>query len=107
MPPSRRAALPLFCPALVAVALALLPAEAAAPPDGAPRLVEQLGSDEFAKREQATQALEAIGQAALPALRKAARSPDLEVRRRAEALLRKIEAVLYRELRTFPGGRKA
>jgi hypothetical protein len=46
-------------------------------------LVKQLGDDEFVKREAASKALEGIGEPALPALRKAAGSADLEVRRRA------------------------
>jgi hypothetical protein len=54
------------------------------------RLVEQLGSDSFAEREAASRDLERIGAAALEALRKAARSSDIETRRRAEALVKKI-----------------
>src|SRR5207237_9260198 len=43
-------------------------------------LVNQLGSQSFAEREQATSALDALGPAALDALRQAARHDSLEVR---------------------------
>ena len=60
-----------------------------APPVG--RLVAGLGSTEFTEREEATRLLDRIGLAALPALRSAAGSPDLEVRRRAVELVTRIE----------------
>jgi hypothetical protein len=47
------------------------------------RLVQQLGSDSFEEREAASKALERIGEAALPALRRATGSDDAEIRRRA------------------------
>jgi formylglycine-generating enzyme required for sulfatase activity len=54
-------------------------------------LVKQLGDDAFAEREAAGAALEAAGEKALPALRKAAdASEDAEVRRRAGRLVRAI-----------------
>ena len=62
-----------------------------APPDRATTLIHQLGSKRFAEREQATRALDALGPVALDALRKATRHKSLEVRRRAQTLLRKIE----------------
>lgn len=55
------------------------------------KLVEQMGSGEFVERETATKELAAIGVPALEALRKAAKSEDAEVRKRAEELLPKIE----------------
>jgi hypothetical protein len=67
------------------------------PADETPRkekidqLIEQLGSSNFAEREKATKELEAIGPPALEALRKAAKSDDAEVRKRAETLLPKLE----------------
>jgi hypothetical protein len=67
--------------------------DAAAPParQGAvARLVRQLGSDDFDEREAASRGLEALGRAALPALHRAVRSPDLEVRRRARDLRRRF-----------------
>src|SRR5262249_41862774 len=55
------------------------------------RLVEQLGSDTFADREKAAQALQEIGPPALPALRNALANRDAETRRRAGDLIRAIE----------------
>jgi hypothetical protein len=54
-------------------------------------LVARLGSKQFAEREQATKALDQLGAAALAALRTASRSPEPEVRRRAELLVNRIE----------------
>jgi RNA polymerase sigma factor (sigma-70 family) len=59
--------------------------------DRVAKLIEQLGSDTFADREAASRELERVGSAALEALRKAAQSADLEIRRRAQALVNKIE----------------
>jgi RNA polymerase sigma factor (sigma-70 family) len=55
------------------------------------KLIDQLGSDTFADRETASRELERLGAAALEALRQAAQSQDLETRRRAQALVTKIE----------------
>lgn len=54
------------------------------------RLIDDLGAEEFQKREAASTQLEVIGDAALPYLEKAEKSPDAEVRRRARELLRTI-----------------
>ena len=55
------------------------------------KLIQQLGSADFAEREAATKRLEAIGKPALPALRDAAKkSEDAEVQRRAQRLVKKI-----------------
>jgi hypothetical protein len=54
-------------------------------------LIAQLGSDDFAEREAATKALEAIGKPALAALRKAAKdSENAEIQRRAQRLVKRI-----------------
>ena len=53
-------------------------------------VIKQLGDDEFAKRETASKELEALGEPALPALRKARLSDDAEIRRRAEEAIRAI-----------------
>jgi WD40 repeat protein len=53
-------------------------------------LIEQLGDDSFEQREAASKRLEAIGKPALAALRKAASSPNLEVRRRAQRAFQAI-----------------
>jgi hypothetical protein len=91
---------------LLPALLAWCPAPAAAParPD-LERLVRQLGSEEFEEREEATRRLARLGPFAREALRRAAESPDLEVRRRAEKLLSPLEAKLYREERLFLGHR--
>jgi hypothetical protein len=59
--------------------------------EAANHLVLQLGSARFAQREAAARALEALGPAAFPALRRAAQSPELEIRLRAANLVRKIQ----------------
>src|SRR5262249_54195378 len=70
---------------------AALPADDKAEAERIARLVAQLGSDSFTKRAEADRALEEIGAAALPALRKAAQGKDLEIRLRAKKLIQKIE----------------
>jgi WD40 repeat protein len=73
-------------------------APGAAPPLRGPRvteLIEQLGDDDFDKREAASKALEALGDEALAPLRQAASSrADLEVRLRAARAYRKVAARL-------------
>jgi hypothetical protein len=74
------------------VSLTVVPSPAAEDPDS-PRiakLIAQLGAGTFREREEASRALEAVGACALEALRRAAQSSDLEVRRRAEELVRKL-----------------
>ncbi len=57
------------------------------------RLLADLDSDQFAVREQATKALEALAEHAAPALRTALTGkPSLESRRRLEALLHRLES---------------
>lgn len=51
------------------------------------RLIDQLGADDWQKREAATKALEEIGAPAEPFLKKALQSKDLEVVTRAKRLL--------------------
>lgn len=55
-------------------------------------LVKQLGSNEFDKRESATERLKKIGKPAIPALKEALKSDDAEVRSRAESLLKELES---------------
>jgi HEAT repeat protein len=55
-------------------------------------LIRLLDDDAFAKRQQASRALVAVGPVALPLLRQAATSPDAEVKRRAKECVRLIEA---------------
>jgi WD40 repeat protein len=68
------------------------------------QLIQQLGSPKFAEREAATKALEAIGEPAIDALRRAAAtSEDAEVRRRARQLIKVIEDRICVEVRRFEG----
>src|SRR5262245_29525086 len=54
-------------------------------------LIRQLGHDEYAKREEASEALDAIGKPALDALRKAANTDDdPEIRFRAARIVRAV-----------------
>jgi hypothetical protein len=76
----------LFSPALM-----LHAADPPPSPERLAALVERLGSDEFREREGAARALDALGGAALPALRAARKHPDAEVRRRVAELLAVIE----------------
>jgi HEAT repeat protein len=81
----------------VALALALLPSGGGlAPEEGSPetpveRLLERLGHDDFEVREQAAREL-SVRDDALPAVRRALRSPDPEVRQRAAQILEKLES---------------
>jgi WD40 repeat protein len=66
------------------------------------KLIEQLGDDDFDKREDASRRLEKIGEPALEALRDAAEThSDTEVRCRATVLVRRIEKSLRSELMRF------
>jgi RNA polymerase sigma factor (sigma-70 family) len=59
---------------------------------GVERLIEQLDDRQFAVRQRATQELEELGTLAGPALRRRlAGQPSLEVRRRVEKLLERLE----------------
>ena len=53
-------------------------------------LIEQLGDDSFDRREAASKALIDIGVPAVPFLRKATTSKDLEIRCRAERVIQAI-----------------
>src|SRR5689334_2491794 len=54
-------------------------------------LLRRLGSDQVLERERAERDLVALGEAALPALRKASDDPDLERKARVGAVLSTIE----------------
>jgi hypothetical protein len=57
-------------------------------------LIEALADPDFARRERASRRLAAVGEAAVPALRRAAEAhPDAEVRRRARLLLAASDAL--------------
>src|SRR5438552_2558094 len=83
---------PLLAASAVLLLLTSLPA---AEPELAvlvPRLIGQLGDDDYEAREAAGRRLLELGAAALPALDEAGQSPDAEVRRRARELARGIRA---------------
>ena len=80
---------------------ARLPGETPAAID---RLLKQLGSNDFRQREAASRALEAIGEPALEALRRAAtKNADIEIRHRAEGVVEAMGPKLRGELRCFNG----
>ncbi|HEY1189681.1 MAG TPA: hypothetical protein VGE74_18685 [Gemmata sp.] len=62
-----------------------------ATPREVPKLIEALGSEEFAEREAATRRLDELGLLALAELRAAARSENLEIADRAKDLVKRIE----------------
>src|ERR1700722_8788462 len=90
--------------AVAAFLVASLAAFAAAPPVGWQRVIEDLGSSEEVARKAAEKKLLALGEDALPALRKAGRShADPDVRLRAFVLIATIEEQLDRAVRVFQG----
>ncbi len=92
-----------FLLALLVLALARFDGAAVAPPviktsaTQIARWVKDLGSDEFDEREEASKKLRAAGEVAEEALRKAARSKDVEVSRRAKEILSDFKWGVYPE----------
>ncbi len=77
-------------------------------PDRIASLVKQLSDDEFARRQAASAELEAIGEPALPALRRAADAPELETRRRARAVIAAVvERLAGTDVKSVPPPRGA
>lgn len=77
--------------------------DAAPPPAADPAgLVRQLGSDDYAEREEAMRRLDDLGPAALDALRAGVRSNDPEIALRSLELLRRIERRLDNERTLTP-----
>ncbi|HUU59485.1 MAG TPA: HEAT repeat domain-containing protein, partial [Phycisphaerae bacterium] len=62
-------------------------------------LIRQLGDDKWTVREAATRELAKIGAPALPAVRRAMLSNDLEVRERAKIIYQEILGVIPKRLR--------
>ncbi len=58
------------------------------------QLVQQLGDNDYRKRDEASRALQAAGVRALPALRLAIHDPDGEVRRRVNDLIPALETAV-------------
>ena len=63
-----------------------------APEKAVQRWIDQLGSERFKDREQASRELSKFGKSALPSLKVATQSSDAEVRRRAQQLVEHIES---------------
>lgn len=81
---------------------------AAAPPAKVPaewlNLIDALGDDDAAVRKAAEKKLTALGEDALPPLRRAAKGhSDPDVRIQARIVLRAIEKLVYVEVRNFAG----
>src|SRR5919198_906822 len=90
----------LLLVAAVVLALAHVPGRAAPEAGEIDRLIEQLGSDDAAKRQEAAKRLEEIGEPAVEPLRKAAKShADPDVRLRAAVTARAIEKKTWGEVR--------
>jgi WD40 repeat protein len=87
---------------ILALTLLATADQPAAKPD-IPALIKQLGADSYDQREAASAALAKIGAPALPALCKALRSDDLEVRLRVRRLVDSIGKDLFHEVRSFDG----
>ncbi len=105
--PTARALVACFAAVVVAVPPAALADAPPEKPDAAAvaRWIERLGDDDFDKREEASQKLEAAGEVALPALQEAAENyADPEVRSRAGKIARAIGKGLWPELRSISGG---
>jgi WD40 repeat protein len=90
------------------IAVLLLLAGASAPPADPPEvaaLIVKLASDDIDARQDAARRLEALGEAALPALTRAARRPskDPDLRLRAAVIAAAIRHKLYGEVRRFTG----
>jgi hypothetical protein len=63
-----------------------------ASPEAIKKLIAEMGDKDFQVRERATRALEALGKAALPALKDAATTAtDLEIQRRARQVVTRLE----------------
>jgi hypothetical protein len=94
--------------AFVAAGAARVDPDDSASKDRIDRLVRQLGHRSFAKREEASRELSAIGEPVRPALTKAAADPDPEVGRRARQVLdgldsRALAAAAKKELARWEG----
>src|SRR5262245_24200582 len=92
--------------ALLVLSLSYAALFAAAPPPKAPeqwlKLIDQLGDDET--HADAAKKLEALGEDAIPVLRRAGRQHgDVDVRLRAAVVADAIEKMLWGEVRKFEG----
>src|SRR5665213_496388 len=65
-----------------------------APDFNVEQLVQQLGDNDYRKRDEAARALQVAGARALPALRLAIHDPDAEIRRRVNDLIPALETAV-------------
>lgn len=94
----------LLCPAVACADEKPTPADEAT----IKKLIEELGADEFATRESATEQLSRMGLPAYKAVESAVQHPDREVRYRAERVLGRIRQTdLQRRLDSFLAGKEA
>jgi HEAT repeat protein len=70
----------------------------AAPGEEIRKLVDQLDAQEFAAREAATNRLIGLGEAVVPAMEEALKSPSAEVRRRAQRVLDEVRYTVEKQL---------
>jgi hypothetical protein len=70
------------------------PVELVGPLPSVPRLIEQLGDEDFRKRELANRLLRSFGPDVLPELRQAHEQADVEVRRRLDDLIGQFETAV-------------
>jgi gas vesicle protein len=56
------------------------------------RLIGRLGSERFTDREHATEELSKLGKSTLSSLKEAVKSPEAEVRRRAQQLIERMKS---------------
>jgi hypothetical protein len=95
--------IPILLAALLCSFTAVAQQPAPAPtPDEVAKLVEQLGSDEFAEREAAEKRLTELGPSVLEELRAGLKSENPETVRRVRELIRKAERRLANEKATAP-----
>jgi len=66
------------------------------------KLIDQLKSNDFATRQRAADALEKLGNAALPAVRGAAAGGDLEFNRRVDQLVERMDRKRFADLGKWP-----
>jgi WD40 repeat protein len=98
------------------LAIVLLPGVQSSPPTKAQQtkaedvnpktirdLIQQLGDDSFSKREAADKLLAEIGEPALKLLREALKSPDAEIRQRADDLIRAFGVTVFQVIRSHNG----
>jgi WD40 repeat protein len=100
------AGLLLAAVALINPLAAVAPPARPADPAEVAKLIRQLAADDYASWKRAAERLTAIGEPALPALRRVIKSrEDVDVRLRAMVVARAIRKKLFGEIRSFGPGK--